>query len=814
MAQSRPPATPISIGSRADASQWHMAQSRAHSPRYSLPTPLTRFIGRERAMVEIARLLTTARLLTLTGPGGCGKTRLALAVATHAVATAPHGVCLIEFASVSDGTLVAQTVATALGVREESHRALLDTCIDVLREGSPLLLFDNCEHLIAPIATLVKSLLVACPDLRVLTTSRELLDVPGEMTWRVPPLSLPAQDDTPSAARLMESEAAQLFVDRVRLRQPAFVVTDAHAPAIIAICRRLDGLPLALELAAARANLLSLPEMEVRLDDALQLLRHGGRTTAPRHQTLRATLDWSYDLLETDERTVLQRLAIFADGCGLSAAEVVCAGKEIAEEDVLSLLGQLVEKSLVQRDERGGETRYRLLETIRQYAHERLVTSGETEHVGQRHADWFLALAVQASPGLNGPTMATWLERLEIEHENLRAALRWLLEHKQATGALQIGASIYLFWYARGYLSEGRTWLHDALSLAQSVELSPTDMTTYAFVTYCAGRLAMLQGDYDTADTLLQDFLAAARVSQHQRYIGYALTQLGHLALFQRDFATAHARYTEGLTLRQSLGDREGIAIMTGSLGRVALHEGDFPRARALLEACLATFRALDANTETISVLCDLGHVAMEEGDLALARARFAEGLTLCRERSVRQGVPQCLEGFALLLMAQGQPERALRIAGTSAAIRTSMNIPLSPVAQERLAQGMGPARHTLDALIRSEMIAAGQAMPLEDAIADVLAVELSPSVTVADRRKARYGGLTAREYEIAAQVAGRTNREIAQALFVSEKTVEWHVSNSLRKLGFRTRAELAVWAIAVALPLRSPAHLSPDSPP
>lgn len=782
------------------------------TPRNNLPVSLTRFIGRDREVTEIIALLATTRLLTLTGTGGCGKTRLTLTVGNRTLAAYPDGVWFAAFATLADPNLVPQAVAAALGVREEGGRPTEEALIEALRDRSLLLIFDNCEHVIAACATLADRLLRTCPNIQILATSREPLRVGGEMTWRVPSLTLPEPDHVTTATKLMESEAVQLFVDRARSRLPMFDLTDANAAAVTEICRQLNGMPLALELAAGCITALGVSQLATRLDDALRLLTTGERTAAPRHQTLRAALDWSYDLLSADERIVLERLAIFAGGCDLEAAEAVCADAEIAHAEIVPLLAQLVEKSLVQMDERDGRARYWLLETVRQYAHMWLETNGEVARVRQRHADWFLALAVQASPGLNGTAMGTWLERLEIEHDNLRAALRWSLEQEQITAGLQIGASIYLFWYARGYLREGRGWLDTLLARTHVVPLSPTDMTTAIFVKYCAGRLAMYQGDYAAADALLQEALAAARDVQHTRYIGYTLTQLGHLALFQGDFTAARAHYTEGLNIRQARGDREGVAIMTGSLGRVAFYERDLAAARALLEACLATFRAMEVNTETISVLCDLGQIAVEQGDLDIAATYFREGLTLCQQRSIRQCIPQCLEGFAAVSAAHGEPERAVRLASAAAVLRSAITAPLPPIVQDRLRQSLAPARQALGE--RAGVAeTAGAVMPFDAVIEEAMSATIpdtranednaSDQSLTNDRRTAKqqYGGLTQREREVITAVAqGHSNREIADALYVSEKTIEWHVGNCLRKRGFRTRAELAVWAVAAGL--------------
>lgn len=800
MAQSRPPITPLPL-SRRDERPSPRAGLSISLRRPTLPVPLTRFIGRERELAEVARLLETTRLLTLTGSGGNGKTRLALAVAARGTATARDGVFLVELADLADETLVPRAVAAALGIHEEPHRPLVDTLADALQIHVPLLLLDNCEHLIAAAAALVTTLLRSCPNLRILATSREALRVPGELTWRVPPLSLPDPTDTHSATRLIASEAVQLFVDRVRLRQPAFVLTDQHAPAVAAICRRLDGMPLALELAAARANALALPELAARLDDALGLLTQGSRTAPPQQQTLRAALDWSYDLLTARERILLRRLAVFAGGCDLTAAEAICCGGEIAPADVLICLANLVDKSLVAMEERATRARYRLLETVRQYAQERLAASGEMDTVADTHAAWYLTFVEQVGPALNGPEMVVWLDRLEEEHDNVRAALQQLLKTEQEEAGLRLCANIFLFWYARDHVNEGRQWFHAFLALPTSSERA----TTRAFAQYSAARLAIYQGDYGTANTLLDSSLALARAQAQDTYVAYALTQLGHVALFQGDFAAARAHYTEALPIRRQLGDPRGIAIVIGSLGRTALFAGDIAAARTYLEESLAIFRRVVAHTDTVGILCDLGYVAIAEDDRARAEAYMREGLTSAQQWDIKHGSAQCLEGYAALAVVCGRHERALRLAGAAESTRQAINHPAPPVLRDWLTRALAPARHALGPA-GAAAFTAGAAMTLDAAVAAALTSD-QPAAT--DRRpaKERDGGLSAREREVIALVAaGRLNREIADALFVTEKTIEWHVSNSLRKLGFRSRAELAVWAVT--------ADLAPASPP
>jgi predicted ATPase/DNA-binding SARP family transcriptional activator len=435
--------------------------------KHNLPAPKTSFVGREHEMVEIKRALAMTRLLTLTGAGGSGKTRLALEIARDLVGGYPDGVWLVELAALSEGELVPQAVAGALGVQEQRGRPLTDTLVETLRAKRILLVLDNCEHLIDATAHLADILFSSCSRLKVLATSREALGVEGEVLWRVPPLSVPEADRSPAAlGELTRYDAVRLFVERARLRSPDFEVTPQNAGAVTQICRTLEGIPLAMELAAARVGALSLEQILQRLKDSLKLLTGGSRTATARQRTLRGALDWSHELLPEDERVLFRRLSSFAGGWTLEGAEAVGASGGIEEEDVLDLLTNLVDKSLVVTEVRAADVvRYRMLEPVRQYALERLEESGEVMEIQRRHAEYFLALAEEAEPAVEGAQQATWLERLETEHDNLRAALSWSLERvEEAELGLRVGAALGEFWYLRGYFGEGRRWLEEALA--------------------------------------------------------------------------------------------------------------------------------------------------------------------------------------------------------------------------------------------------------------------------------------------------------------------------------------------------------------
>ncbi len=479
---------------------------------HNLPVQLSTFIGRKNEIAEVIQWLATHRLVTLTGEGGCGKTRLAMQTASIMLQKFAGGVWLIEFAPVVDPVFVVQVTAAAVGVREQPACPLSETLADHLRHRPALLLFDNCEHLLAACAQLATTLLQSCPDLHILATSREPLGVAGEVAWGVPPLSLPEpqpwQDPASSNAALAvyeQSEAVRLFIARAMAVSPSFALSIENGAWVAEICRRLDGMPLAIELAAARVRALSVREIAQRLDDRFRLLTGGSRTAPPRQQTLAATLDWSYRLLVEAERTVLQRLAVFAGGCTLAAAEAVCADETVGADAVLDLLAHLVDKSLVVADRKDDGTRYRLLETVRQYARERLLESGEVEQVRERHCTYFVAWAEQADTHIDKPSEPAWLRGFEAEHDNLRAALEWCRgdEPRAATG-LRLAAACARFWNLRAYLSEGTAQLVTALS--RTGAQAPTAARAWALLQLAA--ILYKRSDYEALRPYAEEALS------------------------------------------------------------------------------------------------------------------------------------------------------------------------------------------------------------------------------------------------------------------------------------------------------------------
>lgn len=738
----------------------------------NLQIQLTSFIGRETEMAEIKRLLKGTRLLTLTGPGGTGKTRLALQVAADLLETFDDGVWQIELASLKDPALVPQVVSTTLGLREQPSQPILDVLTDYLRPKSLLLLLDNCEHLIDACAHLADKLLRACPHLTILATSREPLGIAGETAWSVPALSLPDPHQM-SADALTQYESAQLFIDRAAHILPGFSATEQNARSIAQICQRLDGIPLAIELAAARVKLLKVESIAARLDDRFNLLTGGGRTTLPRHQTLRAAMDWSYDLLPEDSQLLFRRLAVFAGGFTLEAAEAVCSDELLPSDSQLELLARLVDRSLVIVDQLADSERYRMLETIREYAGEKLLESGEPEQLRNRHLDYFLAFAEKAEMQLEGSERIVWLNRLEREHDNLRAALDWSrTSEDRARLGLRLAGSLGAFWDSRGYLREGRERLSEALARVPASERT----AERAKALYAAGELAYLQsdypatrpllgesisiyrelgpsgrlgvghslillgdmltevGDYVTASTVLNEGLEIMRELKNERGIAVGLWQLGWCALRIGEYGKAVPYFEESLPFYRKAGNLDGMAIVLSGWGEVLLRQGDYARATALLEESLELRRELKDNWGIAASLGSLGWVELLRGDLEQAFTTLKESLKLRRDMGDKGGIAWCLERLAEVALTEGLHEspsphyedlrRATRLFAAAACVRAPLGSTIDLVDQPEHERQLALLRTQLDNNAGSARIglfetawAEGQAMNLEQAV-------------------------------------------------------------------------------------------------
>lgn len=629
--------------------------------RHNLPVAPTAFIGRDKEIAALRDLLRRphTRLVSLTGPGGVGKTRLGLQAAAELLDDYRDGVFFVELAPLPSPELVAPTLAKVLGLRESPSRPLFEVVREYLGDREALLVLDNFEHLL-PAASQIADLLAGCPRVKALVTSRAILHLDCEQQMGVPPLSLPDSAGTGSAGDLARSEAIRLFLERARSIQLGFEIGPANACAVAEICRRLDGLPLAIELAAARVKILSPAEILARLREPLAVLTVGSRNLPPRQQTLRQTIAWSHDLLDAEEQRLFRRLAVFAGGCTLLAAETV------ASADALTGLASLVDKSLLHRSERdqGDEPRFVMLETLREYALERLDQAGETPVLRARHADWYLALAEQAEPGLIGAPQAIWLGRLQQDYDNLRAALRWLVEHGPADHGLRLAAALGRFWRAHGYIGEVRGQLQTLLA-----QPAAADQSARAKALHVASWLAREQADYDEARTLAEESLAVYRALADPRGIGWALIDLAFVARYQADYGRTRALLEESLPPLREAEDREGIAVSLGNLGFIARDEGNAGVAEAHLQASLALWQKLGDPIGTGWTLSALGIVARGDGRRDLARARLDQALAVWREIGDRQNQANVLGTLAALARDAGDCERAATLLGESLAI-------------------------------------------------------------------------------------------------------------------------------------------------
>jgi predicted ATPase/DNA-binding CsgD family transcriptional regulator len=763
-------------------------------PENNLPLQLTGLVGREREISEVGRLLGEARLLTLTGPGGSGKTRLALAVAFEVVEKYEDGVWLVELASLSDSELVPEAVASVLGVREATGTPLLGTLAEHLRSRSMLLVLDNCEHLIEASASLAEALLRRCPDLSILATSREALGITGESIFAVPPLSLPDPRRLPDPEMLARYEATRLFFERARAVKHDFSLTGGNAVAVAQVCYRLDGIPLAIELAAARARVLSVEQISARLDDSFGLLSGGGRRSALAHQrTLRAAMDWSHDLLSSEERILLRRLSVFAGGFVLEAAEAVGTGEGIEEAGVLDLMGSLVDKSLVLTMEQDEEARYRLLETVRQYASEKLEETGEADGVRRRHARYYLALAEEAERGSSGPDQARWLERLEAEHDNLRAALGWSLGGGGAEVGLGLAAALWSFWYTHGHLSEGRRWLESAV-----LENDPLRTRAKARALGGAGYIALFQGEYEAAKALLEEGLLLYRELEEKEGIASSLIYLGFVAVLgERDLETVPALYEEAVGLGPEIEDRRVVANLLLFQGLITIGQGDYERAAELHEEALVLFREIRDVQGMGHCLNNLALVAVIQGEYDEASTLIRENLLIATGSDYKLIIYYSLLGLGLVAASREQPARAARLWGAVEAMEEVFGIRITPLARSatNYESHLAASRSRLGEAAWEATWVEGRAMTPEQAVE--YALEPPQEAPQPESPPIYPSGLSTREVEVLRLVArGMTNAQIAQELFISPRTVNGHLRSVYHKIGSSTRAEATRFAL------------------
>jgi predicted ATPase len=730
----------------------------------NLPHELTSFVGREHEVAEILRDVADRRLVTLTGPGGIGKTRFALRVAARLLAdgadgAAADGIWFVDLSPLTDPALVAQAIAETLGVQEPRDGDVAQALRDDLASKRALIVLDNCEHVVAAAAALVGSLLARCPALRILATSRELLGVPGEVVRPVPPLEVP-NADAPSqgAAALGRVAAVRLFLDRVALGNARFALTEANATAVARLCVLLEGVPLAIELAASRMKVLSVSQILARLDNRLRVLADGGRAPDPRHGSLRATIGWSYDLLTDEEREVLRRLGVFAGGGTLDAVEAVTGGWPSVDRPgrrppatTLDLLARLVEKSLLVGEEDDAEMRYRMLEAIREYATERLVDAGEEVGARDRHALWVLRIATEAKALFMGPDEIAALAALEREHDNIRAALRWSLDSGKHEIALGLCGALGRFWSVRSHLTEGRSWTLEALAAAAD---DAPELRAEAF--YSLAQIAMRQGDFARVREALEAAQPLCDAVGDRRLSALVVRELGVVAIRQGDYDTAESLLEESLATFTEIGDDQGRSLALSALGLLAMDRGEFERAEAWTRKCLDQARALgnargaavglynlgviagrrqdpaaakryyEESCEEAERLGDsffiahvvqgLGSAALDLGDVALAEAHYERALRLDLELNDRDHGAWTLWGFADAAFRRGAMERSLRLVGAALALWDSVNASLPPAERSDFERKLAAAKEAVGDDMAERLLAEGRATTFADA--------------------------------------------------------------------------------------------------
>jgi predicted ATPase/DNA-binding CsgD family transcriptional regulator/Tfp pilus assembly protein PilF len=774
------------------------------------------------------------RLLTLTGTGGIGKTRLAVQVATELLQDFTDGVCFVSLSTISDPEFVLPTIAQSLGLREIRGQSMQEQMRARLHAQHLLLVLDNYEQVVVT-APLLADMVANCPHLKILVTSRAHLHVRGEQEYSVVPLA------TPNLGRLDFHElptsyaSVALFLERAQAVRPEFQMTPENARAVAEICVRLDGLPLAIELAAAWVKVLAVKQIATRLSDASRLLTGGDRTALPRQQSLQATIEWSYHLLSEQERTLFCRLCTFAGGCTLEAAEAVCTGDGIEEKQVLELLSHLIDQSLVHmQEERSGDARYRLLEVIRQFGREKLEAKGEAIILSRRHRDWYLRLAEQAEQELTGTHQGAWLDRLEAEQENVRAALGWSLEREEGEEAARIGVSLWPFWILRGYMSEGREWLDRTLAAL------PDRTVPRAKALWATGIMTGRLGDSTRATHLFEESLEVWRTVGDKKRIATALSTLGVAAQRQGDYEQATARFEEGLPLLREVGEKQWTAIVLSSLGLTLFYQGNHERARALCEESLALFRDSGDTRGIASVLTNLGMMSLEQGDdaqatrlceeslslrremgdkggsahtllmlgrVALSGHQYQQGdiyykdsLAICQDVGEKEGIALALEGLAGISAALGQARSAARLLGTAETLRDATDVALSPIDRAFNERTLASVRARLGEHVFQTVRDEGRSLTLEQAIAlqEPLAPMVQSSPMLTPTPSPTYPNeLTAREVEVLRLVAlGLSDSVVAERLVISPRTVQGHVRSIFNKIHVNSRSAATRYAI------------------
>ena len=775
-----------------------MTASGTYAKSARIPLPLTTLVGRDDEIVRVVDLMwhEDARLVTLTGPGGVGKTRLSLHVLTRLDGRFAHGVALVGLAPVRDPDLVLRTIARNLGIREQAGLSDLDTLARGLREQTLLLGLDNLEHVVE-VAPLLGELLIACPGLKLLVTSRIRLNIQGEYHIPVLPLPLPAVGARLATTDLARNESVALFVQRARQVQPDFTLDDTNRTEVVAICRRLDGLPLAIELAAARLALLTPAALLARLDESLRVLTGGPRDQPPRLRSLDDAIAWSYDLLDPDERTLLRHLAVFFGGWTIEAATHLERLLPGGHPDVMAGLASLIDKSLLRRmashDDR--EPRFSMLETVREFGLRALAEAGEDAATRAAHADYFLALVERAEPELDAANQGWWLNLVEIEHDNIRAALRWLHERGDVERGLRLAGAMRRFWDTRDYMTEGRAQLTAMLALPGAADY-PAPL---AKALGALGELTIWQGDPDGAEAHFGRSLELWRDLENRREVVGALVWLGNAALERNDLAKADALADEAVALARQMKDRHGEA-MAGWIQAMSLSSrGRRSEAERTLLATYATMIEFDDRSNALWALQELASFAKARSDVPVALERWEGVRQLSYEIGERWVLAVYLEGMALILADQGDNELGATVLGAAAAWREATYAPVLNSVGWTGSYELLRARLGDD--VYERRVEAGRPLTLDDAVELCRAAAAAiPPPAVSSRSDDGHGfagfGLTPREVEIAQLLKQRlSDREIAERLFISPRTAGTHVTSILGKLGLSSRREVPDFA-------------------
>lgn len=755
-----------------------------------LPAEVDSFVGRRREMAEVRRLFTMSPLVTLAGPGGVGKTRLVGRTASGLVRSFRDGLCFVALSSVHDSALLTPTVAEALGLREQSNAITAASIVEHLSARRLLLVLDNCEQVLGPVAELVDTLLRNCPELRVLATSREPLGIAGESVLRVPPLTVPDLAQGVSTQALPRYEAINLFTDRAVTARADFALTDSNSRDVAQICQQLDGVPLAIELAAARLRTLSTHELATRLADKFGLLTGGSRVAPPRHQTLRLCIDWSHEQCTDQEQVLWSRLSVFAGSFELDAAESICGFSGIDRSEVLDLLTSLVDKSVVTRGGDADTVHFRMLETLRQYGRESSIRLGEDDELQRRHRDWYRDMVVTANDELISERQMYWLARLDRELPNIRAVLEFSVNDADGLHDAQLVAgALHMLWISRGLLTEGRYWLGRAL-VPDGTEPSRAMLEAL----YSGVALAGFQGDVEAADIGVAMSRKAGAALGDRGAEAYVADVVGMVALFRGDLGTAVLELGRAAAGHRECGDLNREVEISIGLGLAAGLAGDSALAESCHERVLEITRPRGESWYQAYSLWALGIARWHEGDLTGSQDMLEQSLRLRRSMNDLLGSVWCLEGLAFVAAAHSEAERSAVLLGASAALSAQAGTPTATFVDLAAAYAAAEqaSRQALGATAFDKAYARGGGLEVADAVAYALGEVIPDRAPAAD---SSWSVLTPRERQVADLVArGLTNADIADKLVISSRTAEGHVENILSKLSFTSRTQIAAW--------------------